>query len=368
MNIEPPASSPARPDAAAIAAMLGADLAHYASRVPTAMARELLAGDQSWLSPFQIGEPLLRCLTDEMRDWETVDVLRAIYPATALSRTRMQPIAGSVAAITCRAHPSLCYYPYIPVSVMAERRRTAPLIVAVHGSSRNAKDLRDELAAFAEERGCFVLAPLFPLDLDRAVPDEEYKQLTGEILRYDLAFWAMVEELSQATGVSFERIFLFGFSGGAQFAQRLPFVCAERLAGVVMGAPTYVTLPEPEVSWPTGLKGFPEHFGRSPALQAMRSLPQAVLCGTADNAPIRTYSREELGLDAEAFAAFGGNRIERMEALRRAYGRSGLPIACHRVEGAAHAWLPIIRAAKPILGAWVDETMLQPALADGFTL
>lgn len=345
----------ASPDLAALEAALGNDLARFAPNVPAAMARELLAGDPSWLAPFQIREPLLRHLRADMRDWETVDVLRAIYPPTALSPTRMQPIAGAVAAITCRAFPSLCYYPYIPVSVMADRRRTAPLVVAVHGSSRNAKDLRDELAVFAEERGCFVLAPLFPLDLDRGVPDEEYKQLTGETLRYDLAFWAMVDELSHATGVRFERIFVFGFSGGAQFAQRLPLVWAERLAGVVMGAPTYVTLPDARWRWPTGLAGFGEHFDRLPALEAMRSLPQAALCGTADDAPIRTYSREELGLDAQAFAAFGSNRIERLDALRRAYTDLGLPIECHHVEGAGHAWQPILRRAKPILGAWLDE-------------
>lgn len=334
--------------------LLGDRLAAYAARLPLAMARELAAGDHSYLAPFQLCESLLSRLTPEMRDWQTVDVLRAVYRQNALSRTRMQPIAGSVAAIQCRAWPSLCQYPYIPVKAMAERRSSAPLIVAVHGSSRNAKELRDELAPFAEEHGCFVLAPLFPLDLDRAAPDEEYKRLTGETLRYDRALWSMIDELAAAVGVRFDRVYLFGFSGGAQFAQRLPFVDADRLSGVVMGAPTYVTLPDPHWRWPTGLADFADRFGQKPAIEAMRALPHAIVCGTADDAPVAIYSRAELGLDPEAFETYGANRLARMDALERAYRKAGIPLESHLLEGAGHAALPILRHAKPILKSWLE--------------
>jgi len=327
-------------------AMLGPEAAGHVDLLPLAMARELLHGDFGYLAPYQLTPALLSRLTLAMRDWGTADVLRAIYPEMPFSRARMQPIAGALAAVTCRAFPAFPYFPYLPVAHMAERRGEAPLIVAVHGSSRNAKDLRDGFAAFAERLGCFVLAPLFPMDLDVAVPDEEYKQLVGERVRYDHVLWAMVDELAKATGTRFSRILLFGFSGGAQFAQRLLYVDPDRLDAVALGAPTYATLPSERWDWWTGIGDFERVFGRPVDWDAMRRVRVQIQCGTEDRLDCDTYSAAEMGLDAAAFAAYGRTRIERAERLRADYEALGMRSRLTMIEGAAHAWSPHAEAAK----------------------
>lgn len=328
-------------------AMLGEGLAEFADRVPDAMARELLHGDHGFVAPYQLSAALLSRLTPAMRGWQTADVLRAVYPPTPLSRTRMQPIAGALAAVACRAFPGFSHFPYIPVAHMAEGRDAAPLIVAVHGSSRNAKDLRDGFAAFAERLGCFVLAPLFPMDLDTAVPDEGYKQLVDERWRYDHVLWAMVEELSAAVRTRFSTVLLFGFSGGAQFAQRLLYVDPDRLAAVALGAPSYVTLPSDRWDWWSGLGDFERLFGRPIDWPALRRVPVHIQCGTEDRLDCAIYSAEEMGLDAAALAALGRTRIDRARLLQEQYEHAGMASQLMLIPGAAHAWVPHVEAAKP---------------------
>lgn len=335
--------------------MLGPALAEFADHVPDAMARELVHGDFGFLAPYQLSRALLSRLTPAMRRQGTAEILRAIYPETPFSRTRMQPIAGALAAVSCRAFPAFPYFPYLPVAHMAERRREAPLIVAVHGSSRNAKDLRDGFAAFAERHGCFVLAPLFPMDLDMAVPDEEYKQLVGDRLRYDHILWAMVAELAAAAGTRFSSILLFGFSGGAQFAQRLHYVDPGRLAAVALGAPTYATFPTPIWNWWSGIGDFERIFGKPVDWDAMRRVPVRIQCGTEDRLDCDTYSAEEMGLDAAAFAALGRTRIERAHRLQAEYERLGLRSRIVTIDGAAHAWSPHVEAAMPFFEAVLGE-------------
>nr|WP_053000115.1 hypothetical protein [Sphingomonas sp. Y57] len=327
--------------------MLGDELADFADHVPDAMARELLHGDHGFVAPYQLSAALLSRLTPAMRDWQTADVLRAIYPATPLSRTRMQPIAGALAAVACRTFPGFCHFPYIPVAHMAEGRDEAPLIVAVHGSSRNAKDLRDGFATFAERLGCFVLAPLFPMELDMSVPDEGYKQLVDDRWRYDHILWAMVDELSAAARTRFSAVLLFGFSGGAQFAQRLLYVDPGRLAAVALGAPSYVTLPSERWRWWSGLGDFQRLFGKPVDWPALRRVPVHIQCGTEDRLDCAIYSAEEMGLDAAAHDAFGRNRIDRARLLHEQYGREGVASRLTLISGAAHAWGPHVEVAKP---------------------
>lgn len=341
-----PSPSPS-PDRDRLRALLGDALEGFADRIPDAMARELLHGDHGFLAPYQLSAALLSRLTPAMRGWQTADVLRAVYPETPLSRTRMQPIAGALAAVGCRAFPAFCHFPYVPVAHMAEGRGEAPLIVAVHGSSRNAKDLRDGFATFAERLGCFVLAPLFPMDLDTSVPDEEYKQLVGDRLRYDHVLWAMVEELSAAVRTRFSHILLFGFSGGAQFAQRLLYVDPRRLAAAALGAPSYVTPPSTARGWWSGLGDFERVFGKPVDWNALRRVPVQIQCGTEDRLDCDIYSAEEMAMDAPAYAAYGRTRLDRARLLQDDYEAAGMASRLELIAGAAHAWSPHVETAKP---------------------
>lgn len=342
-------TAPQHPDAdrERLREMLGEPLASYADLIPEMMAQELLRDDRGFIARYQLSQPLLSRLTAGMRSWTTADVLRSVLPDTPFSRTRMQPIAGALAAVSCQAFPAFCHYPYVPVRHMVEGRRDAPLIIAVHGSSRNPKDLRDAYAIFAEQHGCFVLAPLFPMNLATSVPDEEYKQLIGDRLRYDHVVWAMADELAAATGTRFSKVLLFGFSGGAQFAQRLLYVDPGRLAAVSLGAPSYMTLPTRERNWWTGIGDFERLFGKTVDFDALRRVPIQLLCGTEDDLDFEIYSPAEMGIGAEAYGAYGRNRKQRLFALRDAYARLGIESETQLVEGAAHAFAPLAEASKP---------------------
>lgn len=329
--------------------LLGADLARFAGAIPVLLARELLRGDAGYLAPYQLTESLLCKLRPEMRDWTTPDVLRTLAPASPLARNRMQAVAGAIAPLSCRAHPAFCYYPYIPVGHVASGAKEAGLIIAVHGSSRNPKDMRDAYAAFAERHGCFVLAPLFPLDLDDDAPDEAYKQLVGRTVRYDRVIWSMVDELAAITDTRFTRIVLFGFSGGAQFAQRLLYVSPHRLNGVSIAAPTYLTLPDRSAGWWTGLADFEMRFGHEVDFAAMRQVSIQLLCGSDDVLDCDVYRRDELGLHPARWSAYGRNRRQRIDALRRAYAHIGIEAEQDIVQGASHAFAPLLEASKPFI-------------------
>lgn len=343
-----------------LAALLGPELARFAPVIPRAMANELLRNDRGFIARYQLSEALLARLRPEMRHWTTPQVLRTLAAHSPLARNRMQAVAGALAPIMSREYPAFCYYPYVPFGHVAEERREAPLIVAVHGSSRNPKDLRDAYAEFAERLGCFVLAPLFPLDLNARVPDEDYKQLVGDGIRYDLLLWAMVAELSAIVSTRFTRILLFGFSGGAQFAQRLLHVDAGRLDAVALGAPTYVTLPDADHGWWTGIADFERLFGKPVELEAMRRVPIQLLWGSRDDLDCDIYDAGEMKLDDAAYAAYGRNRAQRVATLAQAWARIGIKAELMQVDGAGHVFAPLLEASKPFF-----ECILRPQSAPG---
>lgn len=327
--------------------ILGPELEQFSDRVPGMMARELVANDRGFITRFQLSRPLLSRLTPGMQAWTSPDVLRHLLPSSPLSKMRMQPMAGSVAAIHSARFPQFSYYSYIPVSHLLERRKTAPVIALVHGSSRNPAVYRDEFAEFAERHGCFLLAPLFPINLADDVPDEQYKYLVGNGLRYDDVLLSMIEELSVITSTTFDRILLFGFSGGAQFAHRFFYVRPDVLHAVSIAAPGFVTLPWEEHDWWVGLRDLEKVFGVAPRVEEMRRVPVQLLCGADDNIDYEIYSRRELGLGKPEYHAYGRNRVERIGALKRTYDDLGIASRIEFVPDTRHELLPLAGAAKP---------------------
>lgn len=341
-----------------LAQILGPSLEQFVDLVPDMMAREIVADDPGFITRFQLSESLLSRLTPEMKSWPSPDVLRHLLPASPLSKTRMQPIAGSVAAIQSAQYPQFSYYPYIPVAHQLERRTDASLIVLVHGSSRNPRAYRDEFAEFAEARGCFLLAPLFPMNLADPVPDEQYKYLVGEQLRYDIALLSMIDEFSAITGTSFSEVLMFGFSGGAQFAHRFFYVHPGALSGLSIGSPGFITLTTTEHDWWLGLRNLKALFGVELDEEAMRCVPVQLICGADDNIDYEIYSRQELGMDAPAYRGYGKNRIQRINALRRAYDEIGVSSELALVPQAKHELMPIAKAAKPFFDRCLAQSQV----------
>jgi len=138
------------------------------------------------------------------------------------------------------------YYLYIPRSA----GRRPPLMVSIHGISRNARQHAKLLSSMAELYGVIVLAPLFS---KKQFPDYQRLGRLRRGPRSDLALDRIVGEVLNLTRADTGRLHLFGYSGGGQFAHRYAMAHPERVASVVIGAAGWYTMPQSENSFPHGV-------------------------------------------------------------------------------------------------------------------
>jgi pimeloyl-ACP methyl ester carboxylesterase len=123
----------------------------------------------------------------------------------------------------------------------ASERGTTPL-VGLHGISRNARALWEAFAPGAQASGRALLVP-----------------------RFDAANWPLFQRISKArpdlalldliqhSGLTGQRLDLFGFSGSAQLAHRFAMLYPHRVACLHLAAPGWYCLPDLQEPWPRGL-------------------------------------------------------------------------------------------------------------------
>ena len=223
---------------------------------------------------------------------------------------------GRVLERTLRSDPRQRYFLYIPRCGISSGR----ILVSVHGISRNAEEHARCFADMAERHGLLLVAPLFTSNRF-----QDYQRLgrVGKGPRADLALHRVLREVSRLTEVDSEVFYLFGFSGGGQFAHRYALAHPHRVAALVIGAAGWYTFPDLQRPYPkgtaeaTGLPGV--RFDASDYLR----VPACVLVGEFD-----TERDDELkkspGLDRRQ----GRNRLRRgyawIEAMRFAARERGL--------------------------------------------
>ena len=161
------------------------------------------------------------------------------------------------------ADPDQAYYLYVP----RRRNERAPLLVTVHGSSRNAREHGERFADLAERYGVVLVAPLFARG---RFPDFHCLGRSADE-RADLALERIVAEVSSLVDeVESDRLRLFGFGAGGQFVHRYALAHPERVAGFAVAATSDFTYPDPALPFPQGT-------GTSPALSGQRFFPDAFL-------------------------------------------------------------------------------------------
>jgi predicted esterase len=152
-----------------------------------------------------------------------------------------------------------------------------PLLVAVHGISRNADE---HFRTFRK-----VLPPEVALVCPE-FSEAEFKHYQRLNIGYDepradLLLDALLERLAQRYRMDTRRFHLFGFSGGAQFAHRYAMLNRPRIHSLHVAAAGYYTFLDPDVSWPRGCRG--ATGGRILALaQHFLRLPVHVYVGEQD--------------------------------------------------------------------------------------
>jgi poly(3-hydroxybutyrate) depolymerase len=163
-----------------------------------------------------------------------------------------RPVPGALARLRLADDPQQIYYVYVPRLVAPG----APLVVSVHGISRNAEEHGRRFAPFAERYGVVLVAPLFD---EARFPD--YQRLGRESgakgkrgARADRMLERIVAEVGRTTPADPSRLFLFGFSGGGQFVHRFAMAYPERVASYVVGAAGWYTFPDATVPFPRGTR------------------------------------------------------------------------------------------------------------------
>lgn len=163
----------------------------------------------------------------------------------------------------------------------AGQRGPLPLVLCVHGYTRQPLDQLRAFAPLAARLGFALALPLF---------DERHHRRYQQLLhprrgtRSDLALLAALDAAS-VPGLDTRRLFLFGFSGGAQFVHRFAMCHPWRTAALAMGAAGWYTWPDAVHDWPLGLADAEARLGAPADPACFLRLPMALWVGERDCAP-----------------------------------------------------------------------------------
>jgi dienelactone hydrolase len=251
--------------------------------------------------------------------------------AKSTARARWSVPRGRVMLRALTSDPMQEYLLYAPHSA----RAGAPVMVSVHGVSRNASKHSAMFAPACDAHGVVMVAPIFKDELH-----DDYQRL-GRLnrgKRVDLLLHKILAEVGSVTEADVTRMFLFGFSGGAQFAHRYAMVHPHRVARAAVAAAGWYTFPDHRQRFPYGIRSArtlpgvifnPEEFLR---------VPIDVFIGALDT------SLENVRSTARAVAQQGQTRLDRarnwVAAMRAAADAFDLEprVTLTEVAGVGHSF------------------------------
>ena len=241
-----------------------------------------------------------------------------------------EPKRGVRVRLPAAGEAQLGGYAYVP-----ERAGPgAPLLVAVHGISRDGREQARAFEASAETHGWVLVAPEF--DETR---HGDYQRL-GRVdrgPRADRALENLVDACAKRFDLRFGPRFLFGFSAGGQFVHRYLMAHPERVTAAVVGAPGWYTFPDPKRAYPHGLRVGRELPGVRMVPTGFLRIPVLVAVGSRDFQRDRSL-RQTARVDRQQ----GQDRLERavrwVEAMNRLALRHELPppVQLRVIKGVGH--------------------------------
>jgi pimeloyl-ACP methyl ester carboxylesterase len=235
------------------------------------------------------------------------------------------------------AHPTdACveFFLYTPASAGPD----SPTLICVHGISRNALEHVELFRPYADRSGAVLIAPVF----SEAVFGK-YQQLISrdpDIPRSDVALLKILEHTSKSAPINTNRVHLFGYSGGGQFAHRFSMLHPDRVETVTVGAAGWYTFPDPSLKYPLGIAESPNLPGLFFSPDRFLKVPTTVLIGPRD-ASRKGALRKSDRLDSLQ----GQTRIERgqrwIAAMENAAKEVGIEDARHEfrfLSGGRHSF------------------------------
>lgn len=243
-------------------------------------------------------------------------IMSALAPAALDAASLYDLTPGEVQLRSVDDDPRQRYFLYVP------RETTAPLrtFVAVHGISRNAREHARRFSRYAESYGVVLVAPLFPRN---RYADYQRIGREGRGQRADHALNRILREVGRLTGADTERFYLFGFSGGGQFAHRYAMAYPERVARMALGSAGWYTFPDTGRSYPAGIRASEALPGARFRPDRFLRIPAFVLVGEKD-----TTRDPQLKKSRRIDQQQGTTRVERgrrwVDAMRQAARAHGL--------------------------------------------
>ena len=208
-----------------------------------------------------------------------------------------------------------CYL-FVPLA----RRIDSPLMVSVHGISRNARELVSAFAGMAERLGIIILAPVFG---DYRYGDYQRLGRRGRGARADKALQNLVIQASTELRLISSKFYLYGHSGGAQFAHRYAMAYPHDVAGLGLSAAGWYTLPSDDQPYPYGIRPTSDSYGLTLDPREFLKVPACVFVGEDDISRDGAFNRSD-----KLNSMQGRNRIERavhwVESMNREARRAGI--------------------------------------------
>lgn len=145
----------------------------------------------------------------------------------------------------------------------------------------------------------------------------------------------MIKEVSDYYGVT-ANIFLYGFSGGAQFAHRFAMLYPEKVKGLSVATPGLVTLPDETKSWWVGIGNVENLFGKNIEWEKMKNIPVQMLIGELDIDPREITVTKDEQCWMEGANDAGKNRKDPLNKLRKELEAKGVGVAWGMVPNVEH--------------------------------
>lgn len=268
----------------------------------------------------------------------TPEGMASPIPATPADSARP---GGNLTFCLPRSQRALPHYIYEPTAL---RRDRLPL-VTVHGISRNAREHALTFAGLAERSGRLVVAPFFGRS-----QCPRYQKVIVDDCRADHALMATLEEVTGQSGVATERIDLFGFSGGAQFAHRFALLHPDRVQRLALASAGWYSFPTLEEPFPYGFSAeSDEGLHIVAGFDGFLQIPTLVLVGEQD---VERDTGLRKGKRIDSLQGF--TRIERaarwVQAIRSEARKREIraSIELQLLEGCGHSFVDCVaRASLP---------------------
>ncbi|KAK7753576.1 hypothetical protein SLS62_004434 [Diatrype stigma] len=244
-------------------------------------------------------------------------------------------MVGQVPMMALQVDPRISYALYVPPAhynpdpeKYAKPAGKLPLLVDIHGTTRVFNAVFEDLRPLAESAPCAVLAPLFPAGIEGPHDLDSYKLIRSKTLRSDLALLAILDEVAYRwPGLDADRVYMSGYSGGGQFAQRFLYLYPERLAGISIGAPGRVTNLDDAQAWPQGVADVEELFNTTVKRDLIAQVPIQLVVGGDDTEPhgneaFWKWVAEMKG--GSALPAMDQSRVKTVQDLQLAWKAEGI--------------------------------------------